>query len=139
MTDEIENTQEPVDAEPAVEISSLLVVEDDADLRAFIVAGLKPNYEVIEAGNGQEGLEKACEHIPDLIVTDLMMPVMDGFEVLKKIKNDSRLKDVPVIMLTAKGNIWDVDEGFSLGADDYITKPFQPSELVARIMAKLEN
>jgi DNA-binding response OmpR family regulator len=133
MTDEIENTQEPVDAEPAVEISSLLVVEDDADLRAFIVAGLKPNYEVIEAGNGQEGLEKACEHIPDLIVTDLMMPVMDGIEMCRQVKTNPETSHIPMIMLTAKSSVENQVEGLNMGADDYMTKPFHMILLEARI------
>jgi two-component system, OmpR family, response regulator len=118
----------------------IFLAEDESDIAGMIKFKLeREGFELLWARDGGEAVEFLKNYLPDLILLDVMMPVMDGFEVLKKIKNDSRLKDVPVIMLTAKGNIWDVDEGFSLGADDYITKPFQPSELVARIMAKLEN
>lgn len=96
-------------------------------------------YNVIQAGDGREGLESARASAPDLIILDIMLPVMNGVEMLKVLKADPDLKSIPVIILTAQSSEPAVVEGFRLGADDYITKPFKTQELVARIGAVLSR
>ena len=113
--------------------SRILVVDDDQRILNFLSSKLKASgYEVLTAGNGLEGLEQAQAQEPDLIVLDLLMPKMDGFEMLKELRTFSA---VPVIILTAKGADADRIKGLQLGADDYLPKPFNPDELVARIEA----
>jgi len=111
----------------------LLVVEDNADLRQFICETTQQHYQVIEAGNGKEGFEKAMAEIPDIIISDVMMPVMDGFAMVEKIKKDERTSHIPVILLTAKAGQQHKIEGLETGADDYLTKPFDAKELLARL------
>ncbi|MCD8167451.1 MAG: response regulator [Bacteroides sp.] len=110
-----------------------MVIEDNTDVRNYIVSHLQERYTVYEADNGEEGLSKAFNQMPDLIISDLMMPKMDGMEVCVKIKQDIRTSHIPVIMLTARGMTADIKEGYEAGADDYITKPFHSSLLLARI------
>jgi DNA-binding response OmpR family regulator len=86
-------------------------------------------YECVTAINGREALQKARETLPDLIMLDIMMPFMDGFEVCRELKADAATRDIPVIMLTAKSQQVDIQKGKDAGADDYITKPFRPSTL----------
>ena len=117
----------------------ILLAEDEPHIARLVVFKLeREGYEVIWAKDGGEALESIKKDIPDLVLLDVMMPVMDGFDVLKKIKEDERLWKIPVIMLTAKGQIKDVEKGFDLGSDDYVVKPFRPDELVARIKSKLK-
>ncbi len=117
----------------------ILLAEDEPHIARLVVFKLeREGYEVIWAKDGGEALESIKKNRPDLVLLDVMMPVMDGFDVLKKIKEDERLWKIPVIMLTAKGQIKDVEKGFDLGSDDYIVKPFRPDELVARIKSKLK-
>lgn len=111
----------------------VLVVDDEARILNFLISKLKASgYEVITAGNGLEGLEQAKAQEPDLIVLDLLMPKMNGLEMLKELRGFS---SAPVIVLTAKGSDNDRIRGLQLGADDYLPKPFNPDELVARIEA----
>jgi len=111
----------------------ILVVDDEERILNFLSTKLKASgYEVLTAGNGREGLEQAQAQEPDLIVLDLLMPKMDGLEMLKELRTFS---SVPVIILTAKGADTDRIKGLQLGADDYLPKPFNPDELVARIEA----
>jgi two-component system KDP operon response regulator KdpE len=111
----------------------ILVVDDEARILSFLSSKLKASgYEVLTAGNGLEGLEQAQAQEPDLIVLDLIMPKMDGLEMLKQLRSFSA---VPVIILTAKSADADRIKGLQLGADDYLPKPFNPDELVARIEA----
>ncbi len=117
----------------------LLVVEDDADLLMVTVAELEDHYQVIQAVNGQDGLEKAMEYIPDLVVTDLMMPVLDGVSLCRELKSNQATSHIPVIMLTAKTAVESQIEGLEVGADDYITKPFHMVLLQARIHNLLES
>lgn len=111
----------------------ILVVEDSADARAYIRSSLEPTYRVVEAENGDEGIQKALEYIPDLIVSDIMMPEKDGYELCRELKNHVNTSHIPIILLTAKAGEADVLEGLETGADDYVTKPFNTRILCARI------
>ena len=115
------------------EAYTILVVEDNPEVRNFIVGVLGNDYHVIEADNGQSGLEKTIEMVPDLVITDLMMPVMDGYQYCRNVKEDERTSHIPVIMLTAKDSLDHKVDGFETGVDDYLTKPFHARELLARI------
>lgn len=115
----------------------ILVVDDEKRMVRFIQLNLEQDgFQVITAYNGNEALEQVRTQLPDMVLLDIMMPDIDGFEVLKNIREVS---DVPVIMLTAKGEEDDRVKGLELGADDYIVKPFSPRELVSRIMAVLRR
>jgi signal transduction histidine kinase/CheY-like chemotaxis protein len=111
----------------------ILVVEDSADVREYIRGALEPLYAVVEARDGEQGLEKAGEMVPDLIICDVMMPGKDGFEVCREIKSNRVTSHIPVILLTAKAGEENILTGFETGADDYITKPFSTRILSARI------
>ena len=111
----------------------LLIVEDNADLRTFIKETVSGFYQVEQATNGKEGLEKAIALVPDIIISDVMMPQMDGFTMTEKIKKDERSSHIPVILLTAKAGQQHKIEGLETGADDYLTKPFDAKELLTRI------
>ncbi|KAF2508322.1 hybrid sensor histidine kinase/response regulator transcription factor [Flavobacterium foetidum] len=116
-----------------------LVVEDDPELRAFIVSVLKEDYNVFTAVNGEEGHLKTVELIPDFVISDIMMPEMDGIEMLKVIRSNFDVSHIPVILLSAKTAIESKLEGLEYGADDYITKPFNVSFLKARVKNVLEQ
>lgn len=111
----------------------LLVVEDNHDLRAYIRGVFQESYQVIEAGDGKEGLELAFRHIPDLVISDLMMPNMDGLELCSALKASETTSHIPVVMLTAKAAVQDRIAGFETGADDYLVKPFNGIEIKARV------
>lgn len=111
----------------------ILVVEDNSDLREMIKENLQGKYFVIEAENGVKGLKLAEETIPDLIISDIMMPEMDGYELSQKIKTNDKTNHIPVILLTAKAETKDKLEGFETGADDYLIKPFNSDELIIRV------
>lgn len=113
--------------------SIILIVEDDDDIREYISSSLGTNFQVLEATNGKEGLDLAIQHIPDIIVSDIMMPVMDGLELCREIKKDVRTSHIPVVLLTAKDSMQDKEEGYESGADSYITKPFSVKLLISRI------
>jgi two-component system alkaline phosphatase synthesis response regulator PhoP len=118
----------------------ILVVEDEEDILELVRFNLsREGYSVIGAATGEEAWRLASSEIPDLIVLDIMLPGIDGLEVTKIIKNESRTRDIPIIMLTAKGEESDIVTGLELGADDYITKPFSPRILVARVRAVLRR
>lgn len=109
----------------------ILVCDDERHIVRLIQVNLeRQGYQVITAFDGKEGLEKVKSEKPDLCVLDVMMPYMDGFEVLKNIRRDPETENLPVIMLTAKAQDKDVFEGYHYGADMYLTKPFNPMELV---------
>ncbi|MCP9849962.1 response regulator transcription factor [Cyanobium sp. Morenito 9A2] len=121
-------------AAPAPGPARLLLVDDEPGLRTAVQAYLQDEgFEVTTAGDGEEGWEKAQELLPDLVLSDVMMPRLDGYGLLKKLRADERLGGTPVIFLTAKGMTADRIEGFQAGVDDYIPKPFDPDELVARV------
>ncbi len=118
----------------------ILVIEDTHGLREVIVDILTfEGMQVIEAENGQVGIDKAKEHIPDLILCDIMMPIKDGYQVFDELSQNIDLKDIPFIFLSAKTNSENVLEGMVLGADDYITKPFESDLLISSIKNKLEK
>jgi len=113
--------------------ATILVVEDDADLRRFIVTMLEPHYNVIDAQDGKQGYDMAVSSIPDFILSDIMMPVMDGVGLLQKIRSNSDTSHIPFILLTAKTDMDSKLDSLEFGADDYITKPFSVKYLKARI------
>ncbi|WP_395342377.1 response regulator [Ningiella sp. W23] len=126
----------PIDAE---DLTTLLVVDDNAELRNFIERQLKLSFKVITAENGVDGLSTAISELPDLIVSDVSMPQMDGLELTKQLKKNPLTTNIPLILLTAKATKRETVEGFEHGADDYLTKPFDTSELVMRIKAQINT
>jgi DNA-binding response OmpR family regulator/two-component sensor histidine kinase len=115
------------------EKKAVLVVEDNPDMRKFIRESIEPYYSVIEAEDGKDGIEKAQAIMPDLIVSDIMMPEVDGYELCETLKKDFKTSHTPVILLTAKASESSVVQGLETGADDYITKPFSTKILLTRI------
>jgi len=123
-----------------VKQARILVIEDEADILEIVEHNLKrEGYRIITAADGREGLEAARRGSPDVVLLDLMLPGMDGIEVCRRLKEDDLTRDIPVIMLTAKGEESDVVLGLGVGADDYVAKPFSPRELVARVKAVLRR
>jgi DNA-binding response OmpR family regulator len=119
---------------------TVLVVDDEKDIVDLITYNLQRNgYDVLCALNGTEALDLAQKHVPDLVVLDLMLPGIDGTEVARRLKADPRTATVPIIMLTAKGEETDVVVGLTLGADDYVTKPFSMKILLARLSTVLRR
>lgn len=119
--------------------SLILLIEDNEILREFIFENLSASYTIHQAKNGLEGWEQAIKQVPDLVISDVMMPIMDGFTLCRKLKEDVRTSHIPVVLLTAKASVDDRLEGLSLGADDYIAKPFHIQELQLRIRNLLEQ
>ncbi len=120
--------------------SRVLVIDDDPDIVTLVRYNLeKEGCTVLTAGTGEEGLEVARRHAPDLVLLDLMLPGLDGTEVCRLLRQESRTAAIPVIMLTAKTEESDVVTGLALGADDYVTKPFSPKVLLARVKAVLRR
>ncbi len=118
----------------------ILVVDDEEDILELVRFNLaKEGYPITCATTGEKTLDLARADAPELIVLDLMLPGIDGLEVARVLKNDSKTKEIPIIMLTAKGEEADIVTGLELGADDYITKPFSPRVLVARVRAVLRR
>ena len=118
----------------------ILIVDDEEDILELLKFNLlREGYQVFGALTGEEALKLAQSEGPDLIVLDLMLPGIDGLEVARKLKNDPKTKQIPVVMLTAKGEEADIVTGLELGADDYITKPFSPRIFIARIKAVLRR
>mgnify|MGYP002640654645 CR=1 FL=1 len=146
-----ESTQQQIPAEyetPVVTVEKasnesespevVLLVEDNQDIRQYLKEVLEDKYQIIEASDGVEGIQVANESIPDLIITDVMMPRMDGNAFVKSIRNDERSSHVPIIMLTARAEDEDKIGGLELGVDDYLTKPFNPRELRVRVQNLLD-
>ena len=116
----------------------VLIADDNADVRAYIASCLSTDYNLLIAKDGQECENRAFEHTPDLIISDVMMPFKDGFEVCKTLKTDERTSHIPIIMLTAKADIDSKLQGLEQGADVYLMKPFNKDELLLRIKKLLE-
>jgi len=117
----------------------ILVAEDDPVTRRFVVSLLEERgYEVLVAEDGEHAIATAMTAEPDLIVSDLVMPFRDGYEVLRAIRTDERLKDIPVLILSMRDHEEDIVRGFEQGADEYVVKPFNARELVSRVRKLLE-
>ena len=118
----------------------ILIVDDEEDILELVAYNLaREGYRTVNATSGEDALKKSRSEMPDLIVLDLMLPGIDGLEVMKALKVDSSTKNIPTVMLTAKGEEADIVTGLELGADDYITKPFSPRVLLARVRAVLRR
>jgi DNA-binding NarL/FixJ family response regulator len=116
------------------EKARILLVDDEPGIRTAVQAYLKDEgFDVTTAIDGEDGLQKATQIMTDVVITDVMMPRCDGYELLNKLRSDERLGGTPVIFLTAKGMTLDRTQGYEAGVDDYISKPFNPDELVARV------
>lgn len=133
ITDSYEEIQSTGNDRSNTDRPLLLIVEDNADLRNLIHEVVRHEYQVIGATNGNEGCAMAIQEIPDLIISDVMMPLMDGFTLAEKLKKDERTSHIPIILLTAKASQSHKIEGLQTGADDYLTKPFDNKELLARV------
>lgn len=119
---------------------TILIAEDEIHIMTLIQFKLRDaGYAILAADDGKKALELAQTEHPDLILLDVMMPEMGGYEVLEKLRKDEKTKSIPVIMLTAKSFQHEIDEGMTRGAEDYITKPFHPNELVMRVQAVLRR
>ena len=132
-TKEKKETEHITTDHPASSRPILLIVEDNPDICDYIAESLADKFDVRTASQGKEGLEKAQKEIPDIIVSDIMMPVMDGGEMCRRLKQDIRTSHIPIILLTAKDSLADKEEGYQMGADSYLTKPFSASLLRSRI------
>ncbi|MCH8275076.1 MAG: response regulator [Armatimonadetes bacterium] len=118
----------------------ILVCDDERSIVRLIQVNLeRQGWQVVTAYDGKEGLEKIRSEKPDVVILDVMMPYMDGFEVLKTLRRDPGLQNIPVVMLTAKAQDKDVFEGYHYGADVYLTKPFNPMELVTFVKRILQS
>ncbi len=121
-------------------LPTILVVDDERDIVDLISLNLARNgFATLTAGDGVEALVQAMQHLPDLIILDLMMPKKDGLAVFRELRADARTQHIPVVMLTARGTINDRIAGLELGADDYVGKPFSPKELVLRVKSLLKR
>ncbi|MCC8186106.1 MAG: response regulator [Bacteroides sp.] len=127
-------SEEPVrEQQPGTDLFKLLLVEDNHELRSFIRQIFQETYCIVEALDGEQGLEKAFSHLPDLIITDIMMPVKSGLDMLQELRKDERTSHIPAIVLTAKADMDSILTGVRTGADDYITKPFSVSYLQEKV------
>ncbi len=114
-------------------MKKVMIVDDEFTIRELVEMTLDSDYEVIKAENGLDALQKIDGNMPDLIILDIMMPQMDGFEVCKKLKSDEKTKHIPIIMLTAKHELEDVKRAIKTDVDEYVTKPFEPELLRRRV------
>lgn len=128
-----EQTNREENASAAKHKTALLIVEDNPDIRQYIVSLFQNKYTVLEAADGEEGVQQATKHLPDLIISDIMMPVKDGFACCKEIREQVETAHIPILMLTAKAEDADIIRGTRLGVDDYMMKPFNPEILKAKV------
>ncbi len=121
-------------------MNKVLVIENERDTRKLLLDCLElKGYEVIDAKNGSIGIEKAHQYLPDVVVCDIVMPKTDGYEVLKNLRKNINTAIIPVIFLTGKGTSQEIREGMELGANDYLSKPFTPEQLVGSISAQIKR
>lgn len=118
---------------PESERPKVLLVEDDADMRAYLRQHLEPQYDLLEAARGDEGLQAVQQELPDVIVADILMPGLDGYALCRAVKSDPETDFIPLILLTSKADAQSKLAGLEGGADDYISKPFDPAELLLRL------
>nr|WP_218849219.1 response regulator [Nocardioides perillae] len=119
-------------------VARILVADDDVDIRELVEFKLSTlGHDIVAVGDGAAAVDACQAERPDLAILDIMMPGMSGLDAMRAIRDDEALKDIPVILLTARAQEADVETGFSSGADDYITKPFSPRELASRVQALL--
>ncbi|WP_017296014.1 response regulator transcription factor [Geminocystis herdmanii] len=119
-------------------MTKILIVEDEKEIRENIAQILQLNdYETISADNGKNALDLAIKYLPDLIISDIMMPYMDGYEFLENLRKTEKISIIPCILVTAKVEKKDIRQGMELGADDYLTKPFTPEELLNSVISRL--
>lgn len=124
----------------AVSKPQILIIEDEEDIRELVSYNLKrESFAVTEAGSGEAGLKAIAKKKPDLILLDLMLPGKDGLQICRELKQSDASRDIPVVMMTARGEESDIVTGLELGAEDYIVKPFSPKVLVARVKAVLRR
>lgn len=126
----------PPAADPA-DVATVLVVEDNDEVNAFLVATLRPHFQVLTAPNGKEALRLIRKHLPDVVLSDVMMPEMDGFALAQELRNDPEIAFIPLILLTARVTTSDEVWGLEVGADDYIRKPFEPEVVIARVSSQI--
>ena len=139
MADEDAERHHPAPAsEGAAKSGRVLVVDDNADMREYVAALLSGEYDVDTAADGLEALERVAERCPDLVVTDVMMPRLDGFGLLERLQSDPETIGMPVIMVSARAGEEGTVEGLEAGADDYLVKPFSARELLARVRVNME-
>lgn len=118
----------------------ILVVDDDPTIVKLVQLNLEiEDFEVVTASNGREALEAVAEHKPDLVLCDVMMPVMNGLEVVQRMKRDPSTAGIPIVLLSAKAQELDVQHGRGAGADEYVTKPFDPDHLLDTVRRLLEE
>lgn len=121
-------------------MTKILIIEDNTDIRENVVEILElSGYRVFDAPDGKVGVQMALQHVPDIILCDIMMPEMDGYEVIEELNKHAETSATPFIFLTAKAERPDVRKGMELGADDYLTKPFDDTELLAAIESRLKK
>ena len=132
-----EDIPEPVDDHQKK--YTILIIDDNADIRQYLKMQLQNTYFIKEAANGRDGLEKAIRLMPDLVISDIMMPEIDGLQLCLKLKNDIHTSHIPIILLTARTTYLQVKEGFEVGADDYIIKPFNANILRAKVNSIISN
>jgi two-component system, OmpR family, response regulator MtrA len=121
-------------------MARIVVADDDADIRDLVVFKLEQSgHEVVAVGDGAAAVEACQQALPDLVVLDLMMPGMGGLDACRALRADTALTRVPVILLTARAQESDIEQGFDAGADDYVVKPFSPRELASRVSAMLSR
>src|SRR3954468_1328067 len=117
----------------------ILIIEDNPDTRRFLEAMLGKEFDILTAENGVIGIDYARNKAPDLILLDIMLPILSGYDACSLLKKDEKTKRIPIIFLSAKNSVTDITQGLASGADDYIPKPFDYKELVARIRARLRK
>jgi CheY-like chemotaxis protein len=122
-------------------MAKILIAEDERDIRELVAFSLRGlgGFDVVQAANGVEAVERATAELPDLILMDVRMPKMTGYEACKKLKDFDSTKDIPVVFLSAKGQESEIQQGLAVGAEEYILKPFAPDELVNQVRSVLKR